>query len=157
MKKILVGKVYANWCGHCQKLKPEWEKMKKDLKSKMKKMGYLIQFVEIEDTEKDKLTKYPHLQVNGYPTIFKKSGGGQYEYYNGERSANKISKWVIEKKSSNSMYGGKTSKKNKPKSKTGKSKKSKTGKVKRKTIKNKTVKNKTMISKITSFFNFGKK
>ena len=43
MKKILIGKVYANWCGHCQHLKPEWLKMKKELKSKMgKKENYFI-------------------------------------------------------------------------------------------------------------------
>ena len=99
MKKILIGKVYANWCGHCQSLKPEWLKMKKDLKTKMRKMGYLIEFVEIEEQEQDKLAEFkktfPNLQVNGYPTIFKHAGSGELEYYQGERTANEMGKWLI--------------------------------------------------------------
>ena len=23
-------KIYANWCGHCQNMKPEWEKLKNE-------------------------------------------------------------------------------------------------------------------------------
>ena len=31
-KKIIIGKIYADWCGHCNMLKPEWEKMKNMIK-----------------------------------------------------------------------------------------------------------------------------
>ena len=144
MKKILIGKVYANWCGHCQTLKPEWLKMKKDLKSKMKKMGYLIEFVEIEESQKNNLAKFkkrfPKLNVSGFPTIFKISGGSDIEYYKEERVAQKMGEWALGQ--NNVTMGGK-------KRKTVKSKTSKN--------KRKTAKNKTMISRITSLFDFGKK
>lgn len=119
MKKILIGKVYANWCGHCQSLKPEWLNMKKDLKSKMKKMGYLIEFVEIEEQERDKLksfkTRFPNLQINGYPTIFKDGGSGKLEYYQGSRTSNEMGKWLIGNKGihkyrRNQYVGGKNTK-----------------------------------------------
>ena len=29
--EIVVGKIYANWCGHCQNMADAWESMKKDL------------------------------------------------------------------------------------------------------------------------------
>ena len=120
MKQILIGKVYANWCGHCQNLKPEWIKMKKELKSKMKKMGYHIQFVEIEESQQNKLAKfknkYPDLNVNGYPTIFKHTGGN-LEYYNGGRTADEMTKWALGGKTNNNeskkpfFMGGKTRRK----------------------------------------------
>jgi len=112
MKKVLIGKVYANWCGHCQSLKPEWEKMKKDLTSKMKKMKkYSIEFVEIEEQEQDKLAefkeRFPNLSVNGYPTIFKSYGNG-LEYYQGERRADKMGNWLIIQKHTRTMGGNKS-------------------------------------------------
>jgi thiol-disulfide isomerase/thioredoxin len=117
MKKILVGKVYANWCGHCQTLKPEWVKMKKELKSKMKNMGYHIQFVEIEESEQNKLTnfknKFPDLNVSGYPTIFKHTGGA-LEYYKGGRTADAMTAWALGEKNQPKKHfftGGKTRRK----------------------------------------------
>jgi hypothetical protein len=63
-------------------------------------MGYSIQFIEIEENEKDKLAdfkkKNPNLIVNGYPTIFKKVGGGELQYYHGDRSVPELTKWSLE-------------------------------------------------------------
>lgn len=97
MKKIIVGKIYANWCGHCQHLQPEWLKMKKELKKK----GVNIEYIEIEESETKKMddfkTRFPSLTVNGYPTIFKNIHGNQLEYYGGDRSASKMKDWVLGK------------------------------------------------------------
>jgi len=92
-KKVVVGKIYAEWCGHCITLKPEWDAMKIDLKSYPD-----IELVEIEEKEKDKLDefkkKYPNVEISGYPTILKVSGE-TIEYYNGERTKDKIKDWIL--------------------------------------------------------------
>jgi thiol-disulfide isomerase/thioredoxin len=102
--KIIIGLIYANWCGHCQSLRPEWKNMKNKIKSS--KTSHKTHFIEIEDSDVKKdsklnkinihLKKEPKLSVNGYPTIFKVSGGN-LEYYKGERSADKIGQWVHNK------------------------------------------------------------
>lgn len=91
--KTIVGKIYANWCGHCQSLKPEWQMMKSTIKN-----GSNIQFIEIEEGQINKLERFkqqfPNLEVNGYPTIFKIQPNGSIEYYNGARLAYDMKKWA---------------------------------------------------------------
>jgi len=95
---IVVGKVYADWCGHCQMLKPEWAKMKHRIHSKKGK-GHVV-FAEIE--EKDIGTKLKKLeqehgvtvQANGYPTLFRISNG-KVHYYNGNRQSNTMANWYL--------------------------------------------------------------
>ena len=95
---IVVGKVYADWCGHCQMLKPEWAKMKKHIYSKKGKKH--VVFVEIEEKqiesklrplEKEHSVK---VNINGYPTLFRISGG-KVVYYNGNRQSNEMSRWYL--------------------------------------------------------------
>ena len=95
---IIVGKVYADWCGHCQTLKPEWTKMKNHVNMKNRKRH--VVFTEIEekkiDTKLRKLEKQYGVQVqaNGYPTIFKISDG-KVTYYSGNRTSDVMSNWVL--------------------------------------------------------------
>jgi len=95
---IVVGKVYANWCGHCQALKPEWKKMKRQI-SKKKGKKHVV-FVEIEESEiNTKLNKLNqdhnvNVQANGYPTVFSIEGGN-VEYYNGNRQSASMMEWVL--------------------------------------------------------------
>lgn len=95
--KTIIGKIYASWCGYCKSLKPEWYKMKKMLQYKNKH----IQFVEIEESQQQKLNKFkkrfPDLQINGYPTIFKITANKYIEYYTGNRLTNDMKKWATEK------------------------------------------------------------
>jgi thiol-disulfide isomerase/thioredoxin len=112
-KQIIIGLVYANWCGHCQSLKPEWDMFKKNLKID-KKLASKCGVFEVEDSDimKDSKIKKISKKVNGgevhvdgFPTLFK-IVGGNIEYYNGERSANSLLEWA---KLSN-QNGGKTRK-----------------------------------------------
>jgi thiol-disulfide isomerase/thioredoxin len=94
---IIVGKVYANWCGHCQILKPEWKKLKRSIP-----VGR-VEFIEIEESESAKRANFEKkikttLNVNGYPTIFKIHKNKQVEYYTGPRTADEMRKWVLTSK-----------------------------------------------------------
>ena len=95
---IIVGKVYADWCGHCQALKPEWEKMKKHIRNKKGK--YHIVYEEIEEKQiGDKLkklneTQRVNVEANGYPTLFRISNG-KVDYYNGNRQSNAMADWYL--------------------------------------------------------------
>jgi len=92
---ITVGLIYANWCGHCNALKPEWKKMKKGMR------GMNCHYLEVEDADPNKDRKIADvnsrlkgekLVANGYPTVFKVKGGN-LEYYQGERTAQAMQQW----------------------------------------------------------------
>ena len=90
---IIIGKVYADWCGHCQALKPKWEQLKQILPKGR------VQTVEIEETETDKRAEFEKkhkktINVSGYPTIFK-IVNGKIEYYSGPREPEDMKKWVL--------------------------------------------------------------
>jgi len=96
---ILIGLIYANWCHHCQALKPAWEEMKKNIKNK-----YNGQFtvVEIEADQPDKSEQLAKLEqmldgekidASGYPTIVK-VGGGRVDYYGGNRELHDMINWA---------------------------------------------------------------
>ena len=90
---IIVGKVYADWCGHCQALKPKWEQLKQILPKGR------VQTVEIEESETDKLSQFEKdhkktISVNGYPTIFK-IVNNKIEYYSGPREPEDMKRWVL--------------------------------------------------------------
>ena len=115
-KNVLhVGKIYADWCGHCQTLQPEWARMKKDVKLALGRSlkNLHVEFVEIGDTPKNKakgltvegmITKYNEkhltksaekLKGDGYPTVFKVLNG-KLHYYTGNRDAKSMYSWYIQ-------------------------------------------------------------
>ena len=88
--------MYANWCPHCQTMKPEWNEMKN-------RLGMDIETIEIEDSDFDKDTKIrdiednklkgEHIEIMGYPTMFKVHNG-HTDYYGGSRTASEMIKWA---------------------------------------------------------------
>jgi thiol-disulfide isomerase/thioredoxin len=127
-KNLFIGKIYADWCGHCKTLIPEWNKMKKQIQLQMGRIikNIKIQFFEIGDTEANKkkgLTvdkmisdfNEKHLANNpsklalqgGYPTLFRYCNG-KLEYYQGERNAQAMWAWYKSacETGSSSMKGG---------------------------------------------------
>jgi len=88
-------KFYAPWCGHCKKLKPDWDK----LGAKWNKPGTNALIVDVDcttDENKDLCSKYG---VSGYPTLkyfgpnFAKDG----EPYEDERDLKALNKFVKQK------------------------------------------------------------
>ncbi|KAK8635616.1 hypothetical protein V6N13_004345 [Hibiscus sabdariffa] len=79
---------YAPWCGHCQKLAPEYEKLAKSFK---KAKSVLIGKVDC-DEHKSICSKYG---VQGYPTIqwFPK-GSLEPKKYEGQRTAEALTEFV---------------------------------------------------------------
>ncbi|NDH68864.1 MAG: hypothetical protein EBY22_13355 [Gammaproteobacteria bacterium] len=122
---LVVGKIYADWCGHCVALKPEWAKMKRDIKSAMGRhfKNVHIEFNEIGDTAHNKakgltvdgmIEKFngKHMPNSleklaldgGYPTVFKLHKG-KLEYYKGSRDAKSLFQWYTQGLSGHQMHG----------------------------------------------------
>jgi len=96
--RAVVGLVHANWCGHCQHLMPEWNKMENNIKNDPK-LNTKCNIVKIESEHvKNELPKYENMinekiSVDGYPTIFLIKNN-KIEKYGGDRSAEALGGWV---------------------------------------------------------------
>lgn len=107
MSQAVVGKLYMDGCGHCVALEEPWAEMKKKVGEKVFVAG------DIESAETDKLDelnqKYKsNVSVQGgYPTIFKIKRGGKVEYYNGERTSQKLASWALNHRQNTVKRGGK--------------------------------------------------
>jgi protein disulfide-isomerase-like protein len=73
---------YADWCGHCKKLKPVWDEAADDVNKTDTKMIKINCGNGTEDDEK-LMKKY---NIQGYPTIIKFINGKPSEYQ-GDRDA----------------------------------------------------------------------
>ena len=97
-KKTIVCKIYANWCGHCQTLKPVWAELKNLMHADKN-----VTMIEIEESEmKEKIGKLrnickKNIDVDGFPTIVKICGK-KVEYYQGERSVDALRAWIMPSK-----------------------------------------------------------
>lgn len=131
--EIIIGKIYANWCGHCKNMGDEFRQIGNIVMTKKNASGgsnhnKKIQFIEIPEHQKDEKIaelnkRYFHgkekVKCEGYPTVFKISGGS-ISYYNGntnfidqlegEENKRKFQDWVekdiYEPKASSQRGGG---------------------------------------------------
>jgi thiol-disulfide isomerase/thioredoxin len=118
-KPIVVGKIYAEWCGHCQDLKPKWEMMCSNVKKHANEHNpneHKYKFMAIEQSnEQAQVGHVNSTYLNhsakklalqgGYPTLFKIQDG-ELEYYNGNRETDLMTNWAL----GNSQKGGKSTK-----------------------------------------------
>jgi len=80
---------YAPWCGHCKRLKPEFEKAAQLLKSN----DPPVTLVKVDCTEGGKST-CNKFSVQGYPTLKIFKAGEMSSEYNGPREAAGIAKYM---------------------------------------------------------------
>jgi thiol-disulfide isomerase/thioredoxin len=82
--------IYANWCGHCQRFKPTFNQLYRQL-------GTDFHCMSLEDTElKGNANLNQALNIQGYPTIkfFDQKGKIIGEYNNGDRSKEALLKHI---------------------------------------------------------------
>lgn len=82
---------YAPWCGHCQKLAPEWAEAATDLKGKVK-LGAVDSTVHTLMSNKYGVKGFPTIKV--FPQGVK---DGSADDYDGGRSSQDIVNWAMDK------------------------------------------------------------
>lgn len=129
----------ADWCGHCKAFKPEWEKIKNELK-----MNPNLASGKIITTNDQLMSQLPLRQPSGFPTISLFDGTEYIDDYSGPRSKEAVLDFIKENMNDQpkrkKMKGGKKKKRRSRKSrKSRKSRRSRKSKHlrKRKTRKNK--------------------
>ena len=120
---------YAEWCGHCQTMKPEWNKVVNKMKNNNN-----LNIAEIESNHIDNLINKP--TIEGFPTIKMYNNGKEIANFEDERVADKMEKFAMT-----------NSKKYVMKPKSFKSRTMKPKSVKSRTMKPKSVKSRTMKSR----------
>lgn len=82
---------YADWCPHCQMMKPEWEKTVQALKSKKK-----VQLAQVEHTNLKQVPAKYKKNLVGFPSIKKFKGGKFVSEFYGGRNAQELIAFATE-------------------------------------------------------------
>jgi len=85
--------VKANWCGHCKRAMPDFEQLVSA--SPITKADGSSVTVRMLDSDAD-AAEVKNLNVKGFPTILYQSKDGSVSNYNGERSYNAISAFLMQ-------------------------------------------------------------
>lgn len=97
-KKHGIVLFYMNGCGHCETMKPSWNKLITELKDKHKNE---IILGAIESGSIDMFKNHGiNPAVSGFPTIlyFQPGRHNMPEHYKGDRSYEDLKKWILTKK-----------------------------------------------------------
>jgi hypothetical protein len=97
-KKHGIVLFYMNGCGHCETMKPSWNKLITELKDKHKNE---IILGAIESGSMDMFKTHGiNPAVSGFPTIlyFQPGRHNMPEHYKGDRSYEDLKKWILTKK-----------------------------------------------------------
>ena len=81
--------VYADWCGHCQKFKPEWRKFRRMARNDPK-----IRTSELDVEDKVNTTMIKSMGVATFPTVIKIKPSGDRQTYTGDRSSVDLLRWA---------------------------------------------------------------
>ena len=91
---------YAEWCGHCKTMKPEWKQVVNKLNNPSSNSNK-INVAEIESQHIDKLLNKP--EIEGFPTIKMYNNGKPVANFNEERIASKIEEFANNNAKNESM------------------------------------------------------
>jgi thiol-disulfide isomerase/thioredoxin len=72
---------YADWCGHCKTMEPEWKKL-------VKKCGNKYNLARVRDDQKDQLINNLGQNVQGFPTLGSTNNSGGNSGNNSGNSGN---------------------------------------------------------------------
>ncbi len=104
---LVLGKIYAEWCGHCKVLEPKWTIIEREIPKRFppgsKPLVYKVEESNMSDENVGLATMKTYLSnpdanvelQDGYPTIFKISRGS-LSYYEGPREIGPIITWAME-------------------------------------------------------------
>ena len=132
-KKVpMVIKFYAEWCGHCKTLEPEWNKVIENANSKHKGKNIAIVAVEDKILNKDDFMKtlkarVKSLDVNGFPTIgtITYNNGAVFKPYDKKRIEKEITE-EVDALANAKQSGGKRSRTKRSRTKRSRTKRSRT-------------------------------
>ena len=97
-KKHGIVLFYMNGCGHCETMKPAWNKLINELKDKHKNEIILgaVESGNIDMFKKSGISP----SVSGFPTIlyFHPNNITRHDVYKGDRSYEHLKKWILDKK-----------------------------------------------------------
>ena len=76
---------HADWCGHCKKMKPDWDKVSKEFPGRCNE----VESSNITDEHKSKY------KINGYPSIFIVKADGSVEEWKKGRAYEDFKDFLI--------------------------------------------------------------
>ncbi|XP_022904221.1 thioredoxin domain-containing protein 5 homolog [Onthophagus taurus] len=83
-------KFFAPWCGHCKRLAPTWEELGKKFKKNPN-----VNIVKVDCTVDESKQLCSDQDVDGFPSIFLYKNGRKVSEYNGNRSLEDLTEFVI--------------------------------------------------------------
>ncbi len=87
---------YANWCPHCQTMKPEWNKFSNQLKN-----NKAVNVAEVESEFMDAIGPEHKANVQGFPTIVGCREGKKIADYTGPRTSQDMVKFANDNNKTN--------------------------------------------------------
>lgn len=81
---------YADWCGHCKNMEPEWEQLESKCGNNKK-----LNIARVRDDYKDKVDQNLRRPVEGFPSIQLLNNGKLHKEFIGERKNNNFMDFLL--------------------------------------------------------------